>query len=150
MIEQQIVTTNGSERVTKGATIDELASGLRGQLLCCDDPAYDAVRRVWNGMVDKRPALIARCAGAADVIHCVRFSREYDVPVSERGGGHHYAGESVCTGGLMFDLSPMKGIRVDPAARTARAQPGLRLGEFDRETQAFGLATTLWSTPILG
>ena len=90
MIEQQIVTTDGSERVTKGATIDELASGLRGQLLCCDDPAYDAVRRVWNGMVDKRPALIARCAGAADVIHCVRFAREYDVLVSERGGGHHY------------------------------------------------------------
>ncbi len=94
-------------------------------------------------MVDKRPALIARCGGTADVIHCVRFAREYDLLVSVRGGGHHYAGKSVCAGGLMIDLSPMKGIRVDPAGRTARAQPGLRLGEFDCETQAFGLAITL-------
>src|SRR5258707_11771439 len=143
MNERRIITTDGSERGIKGAVIDTLASGLRGELLCCDDPDYDAARKVWNGMVDKRPALIARCAGTADVISCVRFAREYELLVSVRGGGHHYAGKSVCAGGLMIDLSPMKGIRVDPAARTARAQPGLRLGEFDRETQAFGLATTL-------
>jgi FAD/FMN-containing dehydrogenase len=122
---------------------NKLASGLRSELLTCDHRGYDGARKVWNGMVDKRPALIARCAGTADVISCVRFAREYDLLVSVRGGGHHYAGKSVCAGGLMIDLSPMKGIRVDPAARTARAQPGLRLGEFDRETQAFGLATTL-------
>ena len=143
MSERRIITTNGSERSIKGAAIDRLASRLRGTLLCDDDPGYDAARKVWNGMIDKRPALIARCAGPADVISCVRFAREYDLLVSVRGGGHHYAGKSVCAGGLMIDLSPMKGIRVDPAGRTARAQPGLRLGEFDRETQAFGLATTL-------
>jgi FAD/FMN-containing dehydrogenase len=143
MSQLRIITTNGSERSIKGAAIDKLASELRGQLLRCDDPGYDVARKVWNGMIDKRPALIARCAGAADVISCVRFAREYDLLVSVRGGGHHYAGKSVCAGGLMIDLSPMKGIRVDPAARSAQAQPGLRLGEFDRETQAFGLATTL-------
>src|SRR5206468_9393011 len=121
----------------------KFAAALRGEVLYPGDESYDAVRRVWNGMIDKRPALIARCTGAADVIACVRFAREHDLLVSVRGGGHHYAGKSVCAGGLMIDLSPMKGLRVDPAARTARAQPGLRLGEFDRETQAFGLATTL-------
>ena len=121
MSERRIITTDGSERVIKSAKIDELASGLRGRLLCCDDPGYDAARRVWNGMVDKRPALIARYAGTADAINCVRFAREYDVLVSVRGGGHHYAGTSVCAGGLMIDLSPMKGIRVDPGARTGRA-----------------------------
>ena len=94
-------------------------------------------------MVDKRPALIARCAGAADVVACVRFAREHDVRISVRGGGHNYAGKSLCEDGLVIDLSPMKGIRVDPARRIAHAQAGLRLGEFDRETQAFGLATTL-------
>jgi FAD binding domain-containing protein len=143
MSERRIITTDGSERSIEGAVIDRLASDLRGELLCCDDPGYDAARKVWNGMIDKRPALIARCAGTADVISCVRLARDYDLLVSVRGGGHHYAGKSVCAGGLMIDLSLMKGIRVDPASRTARAQPGLRLGEFDRETQAFGLATTL-------
>jgi len=143
MSERRIITTDGGERSVKAAVIDKLASDLRGELLCCDDPGYDAARRVWNGMIDKRPALIARCAGTADVISCVRFAGEHNLLVSVRGGGHHYAGKSVCAAGLMIDLSPMKGIRVDPLARTARAQPGLRLGEFDREMQAFGLATTL-------
>ena len=123
--------------------VDKFAGRLRGTLLRPADPGYDAARKVWNGMVDKRPGLIARCAGPADVIECVRFAREHDLVVSVRGGGHNYAGKSVCDGGLMIDLSPMKGIRVDPSSRTARAQAGLRLGEFDRETQAFGLATTL-------
>src|SRR5258708_32549576 len=94
-------------------------------------------------MIDRRPAIIARCIGAADVIVCVRFAREHDVLVSVRGGGHSVAGESVCDGGLMIDLSGMKGIRVDPARRTGRAETGLTLGEFDPETQAFGLATTV-------
>ena len=143
MREQRVMTTDGGERGVEGAAIDNLSAGLRGKLLCCDDLGYDDVRKIWNGMIDKRPALIARCADTADLISCVRFAREYDLLVSVRGGGHNYAGKSVCQGGLMIDLSPMKGIRIDPAARTARAQPGLRLGEFDRETQAFGLATTL-------
>jgi len=94
-------------------------------------------------MIDRRPAIIARCASAADVVACVRFAREHDILVSVRGGGHSVAGKSVCDGGLVIDLSRMKGIRVDPANRSVRAEPGLTLGEFDRETQAFGLATTL-------
>ncbi len=94
-------------------------------------------------MINRRPAIIARCAGAADVISCVRFAREHDLLVAVRGGGHSVAGKSVCDGGLMVGLSAMKGIRVDPARRTVRAETGLKLGEFDRETQAFGLATTL-------
>ena len=143
MSEQRIATTDGRERAINGAVIDKFAADLRGELLRADDPRYDAARKVWNGMINKRPALIARCMGAADVVSCVRFAREYDLLVSVRGGGHNYAGKSVCAGGLMIDLSPMKGIRVDPAARTARAQPGVRFGECDRETQAFGLATTL-------
>lgn len=101
-------------------------------------------------MINRRPAVIARCAGAADVIACVRFAREHDVLTSIRGGGHSVAGKSVCEGGLMIDLSGMKGIRVDPARRAARAQAGLTLGEFDRETQAFGLATTLGTVSKTG
>ncbi len=123
--------------------IGQLKASLRGRLVLPRDEDYDSHRTVWNAMIDKRPALIARCTGAADVIECVEFAREHDLLVSVRGGGHNYAGKSVCDDGLMIDLSPMKGIRVDPVRRTARAQPGVRLGEFDRETQAFGLATTL-------
>ena len=141
--DRRILTSNGTERVLKDSVIDEFAAGLRGDLLRPTDAAYDATRKVWNGMVDKRPALIARCAGTADVVDCVRFAREHDLLVSVRGGGHNYTGKSVCEGGLMIDLSPMKGVYVDPARRTARAQAGVKLGEFDRETQAFGLATTL-------
>lgn len=125
------------------AVLQKFRESLRGQSFCPDEQGYDAVRKVPNAMVDRRPAVIARCAGAADVISCVRFAREHDVVVSVRGGGHSVAGKSVCEGGLMVDLSAMKGIRVDPLKRTARAEAGLTLGEFDRETQAFGLATTL-------
>ena len=123
--------------------IQTLATGLRGRLIRPGDSDYDDARRVWNGMIDKRPAAIARCTGAADVLHCVRFAREHDLLVSVRGGGHNYAGKSVCEGGLMIDLRPMKGIYVDPVGRTALAQAGVDLGEFDHEMQAFGLATTL-------
>ncbi len=120
-----------------------LKSALRGALLTPAHSEYDGARKVFNAMIDKRPAAIARCTGAADVITCVNFAREHDLSVSVRGGGHGVAGKAVSEGGLMIDLSEMKGIRVDAARRTAHAQPGLRLGEFDRETQAFGLATTL-------
>jgi len=143
MSERRFVTTTGSEKALDDLVLDKLGGRLRGTVVRPGDPDYDRVRKVWNGMVDKRPALIARCAGAADVMECVRFAREHDLLVSVRGGGHNYAGKSVCEGGLMIDLHPMKGLRVDPARRIASAQAGLRLGEFDRETQAFGLATTL-------
>jgi FAD/FMN-containing dehydrogenase len=125
------------------SAMQKFRESLRGQSLCPGEQAYDAVRAIPNAMIDRRPAIIARCTGTADVIACVRFAREHDVLVSVRGGGHSVAGKSVCDGGLMIDLSGMKGIRVDPAKRTVRAEPGLTLGEFDRETQAFGLATTL-------
>lgn len=118
-----------------------LEERLRGQLLRPDDDGYDAARRVWNAMIDRRPALIARCTGAADVIAAVNFAREQRSPFSVRGGGHNVAGKAVCEDGLMIDLSPMKGIRVDPRARMARVEPGVLWGELDRETQAFGLAT---------
>jgi FAD/FMN-containing dehydrogenase len=123
-------------------SVRALSAGLRGGLLQPGDDGYDTARTVWNAMTDNRPAVIARCAGAADVIHCVRFAREHELLVSVRGGGHNVAGNAVCEGGLMIDLSPMKSVRVDAVTRTARAEPGVLWGEFDRETQAFGLATT--------
>lgn len=124
------------------STIEEFKAGLRGQLLRPGDAGYDEARKVWNGSIDKRPGLIARCAGASDVMHCINFARENKVLVSVRGGGHNIGGNAVCDDGLVIDLSRMKGLRVDPARRIARAEPGLTWGEFDRETQAFGLATT--------
>ena len=132
------------------SALQKFRESLRGQSLCPGEPGYDAARAIPNAMIDRRPAIIARCIGAADVIVCVRFAREHDVLVSVRGGGHSVAGKSVCDGGLMIDMSGMKGIRVDPARRTARAETGLTLGEFDRETQAFGLATTLGTVSKTG
>jgi FAD/FMN-containing dehydrogenase len=132
------------------ATIQEFRAGLRGTLLCPGDDGYDAARAVWNGMIDKRPALMACCAGAADVITAVNFARSHNLLVAVRGGGHSVAGNAVCDGGLVIDLSRMKGIRVDPTRRTVRAEPGLTWAEFDRETQAFGLATTGGFVPSTG
>src|SRR5579862_9622683 len=100
------------------SAVQKLRETLRGQTFRPGDPGYDAARTVPNAMIDRRPALIARCAGAADVIECVRFAREHDTLVAVRGGGHSVAGRSVCDGGLVIDLSAMKGIRVDPARRT--------------------------------
>jgi len=132
------------------SAVQKFRESLRGQSFCPGEQGYDTVRTVPNAMIDRRPAIIARCVGAADVIACVRFASEHDVLVSVRGGGHSVAGKSVCDGGLMIDLSAMKGIRVDPVRRTVRAEAGLKLVEFDRETQAFGLATTLGLVPNTG
>ena len=123
-------------------TLRELERSFRGQLVTPRDPTYDVQRRVWNGSIDRSPALIARCTGVADVIAAVRFARSAGLPVAVRGGGHSFPGLSVCDRGIVIDLGPMKGIRVDPDARTARAEAGVLWGELDRETQAFGLATT--------
>jgi FAD/FMN-containing dehydrogenase len=111
---------------------------LRGQSFCPRENSYDSARSVPNAMVDRRPAIVARCAGAADVMACVQFARAHELLVSIRGGGHSVAGKSVCEGGLMIDLSAMKGIRVDLARRTVRAEAGLTLGEFDRENKGSG------------
>src|SRR6266508_5183811 len=120
---------------------EKLAEAFRGELLLSTSPGYDAARRIWNGAIDRRPACVARCTGVADVVAAVRFARERDLLVAVRSGGHGVGGHALCDGGLVIDLSPMKGIRVDPVARTARAEAGVLWGELDRETQAFGLAT---------
>jgi FAD/FMN-containing dehydrogenase/DNA-binding HxlR family transcriptional regulator len=116
--------------------------GFEGWVLTPGDVGYDQARAVWNGAIDRRPAFIAGCTGPADVAAALLFARERDLPVAVRGGGHSVAGNSVCDDGVVVDLSPMKAIYVDPAARTVRAGAGLRWGEFDAATQAFGLATT--------
>ena len=120
----------------------ELAPGFAGQLLQPADAAYDEARRVHNGLVDKRPALVARCAGVADVADAVTLARALNLEIAVRGGGHNVAGKACVEGGLMIDLSPLKGIHVDVAARTVRAQGGVLWKELNRETQLFGLATT--------
>src|SRR5215203_2538924 len=131
----------GEQKLDQGA-VSELSASFRGELVGPQDSTYDEHRRVWNGSIDRSPALIARCAGVADVIAAVKFAKDNGLLVAVRGGGHSYPGHSVCDGGIVIDLSKMKGIRVDPEARTARVQPGTLWGDLDRETQAFGLATT--------
>lgn len=124
-------------------TLDDLRTRLRGALLLPGDTGYDDGRSVWNAMIDRRPALIARCLGVADVLTCVNFARERDLPLSVKGGGHNISGLAVCDGGLMLDMSLMRGVWVDPTTRTARAQAGCLLGDLDRETQIHGLAAVL-------
>ena len=142
MTDLRITTTNGTDAILEEATVQKFADSLRGPLLGPGEDGYDGARKVWNGMIDRRPALIARCAGVADVVAAVRFARTHELLVSVRGGGHNITGNAVCEDGLMIDLSRMKSVRVDPARRTARAGAGLTWGEYNHETQAFGLAST--------
>src|SRR4051794_33776218 len=135
------------------ATLGELEQGLRGQLVRPEDEAYDEARAIWNGTHDRRPALIVRCAGVSDVMRAVDFARSEDLSVAVRGGGHSIPGFSTCDGGVVIDLSGMTTVRVDPATRTAVAEGGATWGDFDHETQAFGLAVTgglVSSTGIAG
>jgi FAD/FMN-containing dehydrogenase len=132
------------ETATPEATsvdLERLRAVVHGPVIGSGDEGYDAARRIWNGAIDRRPAAIVRCTGVADVVAAVRFARERDIQVAVRSGGHGVGGHALCDDGLVIDLSPMKGIRVDPAARTARAEAGVLWGELDRETQHFGLAT---------
>jgi len=131
------VLTPADER----AMADELRARLNGEVIDRAHPAYDGARAVWNGLIDRRPAVIARCSGTADVVETVRIAQKYRPVVSIRGGGHQVAGSAVCDDGLVIDLSGMKGVHVDPAARIARAQGGVTWGELDRETQLHALAT---------
>ena len=126
----------------ESVAFDALRARFHGALLLPDDEGYEEARRIWNGAIDRRPALIARCTGVDDVVEAVRFARRHELEISVRGGGHSIAGHSVTDGGLMVDLSLMKAIRVDPKANTARAAGGLLWSEFDRATAPFGLATT--------
>ena len=122
--------------------LDDLEADFRGELLGPGDLDYDTARVVWNARVDRQPALIARCTGVADVLRALAAAREHGGDIAVRGGGHDVAGNGVSEGGVVIDLSPMKGVRVDPEKRVVRAQAGLTWAELDRETQAFGLATT--------
>ena len=123
--------------------LQSFKTAFKGAVLTADDGAYDEVRKVWNAMIDRRPGLIARCTGTADVVQAVRFARQHGVLVSVRGGGHNIAGLAVCEGGLMIDMSLLRGVWVDPARRIALAQPGCTLGDVDRETQLHGLAAVM-------
>jgi len=136
------VTGDGGACALSDADIDGLRAGVRGEVIRTDHGAYETARRVWNGNVDRRPALVVRCAGVADVQQAVKFAGARRLLVSVRGGGHSAPGYGTNDGGLVIDLSPMKGIRVDPVARTVRAQGGALWRDLDHETQAFGLATT--------
>ena len=136
-------TTGGAKVELEGKAVDDLRARLQGALLVPGATGYDEARSIWNAMIDRRPALIARCLGVADVVTCVNFARERGLTLSVKGGGHNIAGLAVADGGFMLDLSLMRGVWVDPAARTARAQPGCLLGDVDRETQLHGLAAVL-------
>jgi FAD/FMN-containing dehydrogenase len=125
------------------AALDAFGASLRGRLIRPGDASYDEARAVWNGMIDRRPAAIAQCAGTADVIHAVNFARGHGMLVSVRGGGHNVAGSAIVDGGLVIDLSKMRAVRVDPARQTVRAEGGVTIGDLDHETTAFGLAVPL-------
>ncbi|HEY8288405.1 MAG TPA: FAD-binding oxidoreductase [Acetobacteraceae bacterium] len=131
------------ETLPLDAAVERLRTRLRGGVLLPHDDGYEAARRVWNGLVDKRPAAILLCTSTSDVVEAVNVARASGLTVAVRGGGHSVAGASACDGGLVIDLSGMKAIKVDPGRRTARAEPGLTLGEFDVATQVHGLATTM-------
>jgi len=125
------------------AVVSDLKRQIRGPLLQPGDPEFDAARSVWNAMIDRRPALIVRCTGVEDVVAGVNAARVHGLPLSIKGGGHNIAGLAVSDGGLMLDMSQLRGVQVDPARRVARAEPGCLLGDVDRETQAHGLAAVL-------
>jgi FAD/FMN-containing dehydrogenase len=137
------VTIGGVETDLPSAVVEDFASSLRGELIRPGDRAYEPAREIWNGMIDRRPALVARCAGAEDVVAAVNFARENELRLAVRGGGHGVAGHALCDDGLVIDLSEMRAVEVDPERRTARAQGGCTLGDVDRETQRYGLATPL-------
>ncbi len=136
-----VISPAATSRTFDPGVIANLREALTGSVVIPSDPEYDHARAVWNGMIDRYPALVARCATAGDVIAAVAFALAHDLPVAVRGGGHSVAGHSTCDGGIVIDLSPMKQIDVDPNARIARAGAGVTWGELDSATQEYGLAT---------
>jgi FAD/FMN-containing dehydrogenase len=143
MLGLQVKTRTNREITLPEDALRKLRESLLGELILSSDNGYDDARSIWNAMIDRRPALIARSLGVADVLACVNFAREHDLMLSIKGGGHNISGLAVCEGGLMLDMSRMRGVWVDPATRTARAQAGCLLGDVDRETQVHGLAAVL-------
>ena len=142
-MEHQVITNGGAKAALEAPVVEAFAARLRGALLRPGGAGYEEARKVWNGMIDRRPALIARAASVADVINSVNFARENDLLLAVRGGGHNVAGTGTVDGGLLLDLSRMKGVRVDPERRKVHAESGVTIGELDKRTQAFGLATPM-------
>jgi FAD/FMN-containing dehydrogenase len=138
-----LTTLEGKQINIDEGKLKAIGAALRGKLTTPTDPDYDQVRGIWNSMIDRHPGAIVRCGGAADVILAVKFAADHKLRLAVHGGGHNISGNAVCEGGLMIDLSPMRSVRVDHAARNARVEPGVTLGELDKETQAFGLAVPL-------
>jgi FAD/FMN-containing dehydrogenase len=143
MPEVQINALKGGTIALSNDILTALRSELYGSLCLPNEAGYDEARTIWNAMIDRRPGAVVRCRVASDVISAVRLARDNSLLVAVRGGGHNIAGNAVCEGGLLIDLSPMRSIRIDPKVRTARIEPGVTLGEFDKDAQAFGLATPL-------
>jgi len=141
MTTHAMATLDGMRATLDSAAVEAFRTSFGGRLVTPDDRDYDAVRTIWNAMIDRRPALIARCASTDDVVQAVRFAAEHRLLTSVRGAGHNIAGNALCEGGLMIDLSTMKSVKVDPAKKIARVEPGVTLGELDAATQAHGLAT---------
>ena len=134
------MTASMTEPQVDAEALQAFTVQTRGPVLGPHDPGYDEARKIWNGLIDRRPALIVQCTGAADVVDAVNFARDHDLVLSIKAGGHNVAGNAVNDGGLVIDLSQMRGVHVDPSSRTARVQGGATLGDMDRETQLFGLA----------
>src|ERR1700754_1111160 len=143
MNEVQFSGLKGGTIVLSTDILTALRPQLRGILCLQDEAGYDEARTIWNAMIDRRPGAVVRCRGGSDVMRAVRLARDNGLLVAVRGGGHNISGNAVCEGGLLIDLSPMRSVRVDPKRGTARVEPGVTLGEFDKEAQAFGLATPL-------
>ena len=136
-------TFSGSSTTLDPSVAKDLATKVQGEILTADSPGFDKVRVVWNAMIDRKPALIARCKSTDDVVACVKFAKQHDLLVAVRGGGHNIAGNAVCEGGLLIDLSLMRAVKVDAAKQTAHVEGGALLGDFDQAAQAHGLATPL-------
>jgi FAD binding domain/Berberine and berberine like len=143
-------TLSGEIALIPAKAINDFAAGLRGRLITPTDADYDEARRLWNKMFDGRPALIVRCSGAADIARSLIFARERNLLIAVRGGGHSYQGYSTCNGGLVIDLSTMRNVRVDPAAKTAHAEAGSWIFDLDRSTQHYGLATPMGTASNTG
>ena len=143
MTDLTIRTLEATTKLVPEGVVTAFRGKQRGPVALPGEEGYGAARTVWNAAIDRSPALVARCLGAADVINAVKFARDENLLVAVRGGGHNIAGNAVCDGGLLIDLSLMKSVRVDPAAQAARVEPGATLADFDKEAQAFALATPL-------
>jgi FAD/FMN-containing dehydrogenase len=143
MTDLTVRTLEASTKTIPQDTVSALRGKVRGTVALPGEDGYDAARTIWNGMIDRRPGLVIRCLGAADVINAVNLAREEKLLLAVRGGGHNIAGNAVCDGGLLIDLSLMRSVRVDPASATARVEPGATLADFDKEAQEFALVTPL-------